>query len=111
MIYTLRTKVRVITQRHPNKFVQDAIDRGNMKLASIAKNVIIEYGIEPEQICPTAHSAYALVRGKICSFVKRISRHVVLSMHSVQLRNFSGRSATLRSRIASEKRVGIWSDY
>lgn len=44
MIYTPRTKVRVITKKPPNKFVQDAIDRGNMKLASIAKNVIAEYG-------------------------------------------------------------------
>ena len=59
MIYTPRTKVRVITKKPPNKFVQDAIDRGNMKLASIAKNVISEYGVEPEQIRPTAMSAYA----------------------------------------------------
>ena len=59
MIYTPRTKVRVITKKPPNKFVQDAIDRGNMKLASIAKNVISEYGVEPEQIRPAAMSAYA----------------------------------------------------
>lgn len=59
MIYTPKTKVRVITKKPPNKFVQDAIDRGNMKLASIAKNVISEYGVEPEQIRPAAMSAYA----------------------------------------------------
>lgn len=59
MIYTPRTKIRQITQKPPNKFVQDAIDRGNMKLASIAKNIIAEYNIEPEQIRPTALSAYS----------------------------------------------------
>ena len=59
MTYTPRTKVKVITKKPPNKFVQDAIDRGNMKLASIAKNVIAEYGVEPEQIRPAAISAYA----------------------------------------------------
>jgi len=58
MTYTPRTKVKVITKKPPNKFVQDAIDRGNMKLASIAKNVIAEYGVEPEQIRPAAISAY-----------------------------------------------------
>ena len=59
MTYTPRTKVRVITNNPPNKFVQDAIDRGNVKLASIAKNIIAEYGVEPEQIRPAALSAYA----------------------------------------------------
>jgi len=58
MTYTPRTKIKVITKKPQNKFVQDAIDRGNMKLASIAKNVISEYGVEPEQIRPTAISAY-----------------------------------------------------
>lgn len=59
LVYTPRTKVRMITKKPPNKFVQDAIDRGNMKLASIAKNIIAEYGVEPEQIHPAAISAYA----------------------------------------------------
>ncbi len=59
MTYTPRTKVRVITKKPPNKFVQDAIDRGNMKLASIAKNIIADYGVEPEQIRPAALTAYA----------------------------------------------------
>lgn len=58
MIYTPRTKIKVITKKPQNKFVQDAIDRGNMKLASIAKNIIAEYGVEPEQIRPAAISAY-----------------------------------------------------
>lgn len=58
MTYTPRTKIKVITKMPQNKFVQDAIDRGNMKLASIAKNIISEYGVEPEQIRPAAISAY-----------------------------------------------------
>ena len=59
MIYTPKTKIRQITQKPENKFIQDAIDRGNMKLASIAKNIITEYGIEPEQIHQASLSAYA----------------------------------------------------
>ena len=30
--------------------VRDAIDRGNMKVASIAKNIITQYGIAPEKL-------------------------------------------------------------
>ena len=59
MIYTPRTKVKIITKKPQNKFVQDAIDRGNMKVASIAKNIISQYGVEPEQIRAAAISAYA----------------------------------------------------
>ena len=59
MIYVPRSKIRVITKKPPNKFIQDAIDRGNMKLASIAKNVIAEYGIEPENLRSKAISTYA----------------------------------------------------
>ncbi|MCQ2470385.1 MAG: relaxase, partial [Ruminococcus sp.] len=59
MIYAPRTKIRQITQKPENKFIQDAIDRGNMKLASIAKNIIVEYDIEPEQIHQASLSAYA----------------------------------------------------
>ena len=35
------------------------IDRGNMKVASIAKNIIAEYGVELEEIRNAAISAYA----------------------------------------------------
>ena len=59
MIYVPRSKIRVITKKPLNKFIQDAIDRGNMKLASIAKNVIAEYGIEPENLHSEAISTYA----------------------------------------------------
>ncbi len=60
MIYVPRIKVRQITPKaEENKFVRDAIDRGNMKVASIAKNIIAEYGVEPEEIRNAAISAYA----------------------------------------------------
>lgn len=58
MTYVPRTKVKVITKKLQNKFVQDAIDRGNMKVASTAKNIIAEYEIEPEQIRAAAFAAY-----------------------------------------------------
>ena len=60
MIYTPKTKVRVITPKaEENKFVRDAIDRGNMKVASIEKNIIAQYGVEPDQIHGAAMAAYA----------------------------------------------------
>lgn len=59
MVYVPRTKIRVVTNNPENKFVQDAIDRGNMKVVSIAKNIISEYGVEPEEIRNAAISAYA----------------------------------------------------
>ena len=62
IIYVPRLKIRVITKKPENKFVQDAIDRGNMKVASIAKNIIAEYGVEPEEIRNAAISAYAKSR-------------------------------------------------
>ena len=64
MIYVPRIKVRQITPKaEENKFVRDAIDRGNMKVASIAKNIIAQYGVEPEEIRNAAISAYAHSRG------------------------------------------------
>ena len=65
MVYVPRSKIRVITKKPENKFVQDAIDRGNMKVASIAKNIIAEYGVEPEEIRNAAISAYAHSRGLV----------------------------------------------
>lgn len=49
MAYVPRIKVTQRTQKPVNKFVQDAINRGDMKIASIAKNIIAKYGIEPMQ--------------------------------------------------------------
>ena len=59
MVYVPRAKIRAVTKKPENKFVQDAIDRGNMKIASIAKNIIAEYGVEPEEIRNAVLSAYA----------------------------------------------------
>ena len=42
MMYVPRTKIREVSPKaEENKFVRDAIDRGNMKVASIAKNIVI----------------------------------------------------------------------
>ncbi len=60
IVYVPRTKIKEVRPKvEENKFVRDAIDRGNMKVASIAKNIIAEYGVEPEEIRNAAISAYA----------------------------------------------------
>ena len=59
IVYVPRAKIRERVVKSQNKFVQDAIDRGNMKVASIAKNIIAQYGVEPEEIRNAAISAYA----------------------------------------------------
>ena len=71
MTYVPKTKVRS-EQQSENRFIQDAIDRGNMKVASIAKNIIAEYGVEPEQIRQIAVSEYAH------------SRHILSELNSLQ---------------------------
>ena len=59
MMYVPRIKVKVITPKaEENKFVRDAIDRGNMKVASIAKNIIAQYGVEPDQVRGAAMAAF-----------------------------------------------------
>ena len=64
MVYVPRAKIKVVTPKvEENRFVRDAIDRGNMKVASISKNIIAEYGVEPEEIRNAAISAYAHSRG------------------------------------------------
>ena len=64
MGYGPRTKIKVVTPMvEENRFVRDAIDRGNMQVASIANNIIAEYGVEPEEIRNAAISAYAHSRG------------------------------------------------
>ena len=106
MIYTPRTKVRVITKKPPNKFVQDAIDRGNMKLASIAKNVIAEYGIEPEQIPTAALSEYANSRQLLSELnnmnteiddlkykLKVLRKYRKLKVYAEELKKLSGSAA------------------
>lgn len=75
MSYVPRTKIRQTTTVQENKFVRDAIDRGNMKLASIAKNIIAEYGVEPENIRPAALAAYAH-RGKLLSELNTLKTEI-----------------------------------
>lgn len=106
MIYTPRTKVRVLTKKPPNKFVQDAIDRGNMKLASIAKNVIAEYGVEPEQIPTAALSEYANSRQLLSELnnmkteienlqvkLKVLRKYRKLKVYGEELKSLSGSAA------------------
>ena len=106
MIYTPRTKVRVLTKKPPNKFVQDAIDRGNMKLASIAKNVIAEYGVEPEQIPTAALSEYANSRQLLSDLnnmnteiddlkykLKVLRKYRKLKVYAEELKKLSGSAA------------------
>ena len=58
-MFVPRIKVRQITPKaEENKFVRDAIDRGNMKVASIAKNIITAYGVEPNQVRGAAMAAF-----------------------------------------------------
>ncbi len=75
MTYVPRTKIRQTTKVQKNKFVRDAIDRGNMKLASIAKNIIAEYGVEPENIRSAALAAYAQ-RGKLLSELNTLKTEI-----------------------------------
>ena len=106
MIYTPRTKVRVLNKKPPNKFVQDAIDRGNMKLTSIAKNVIAEYGVEPEQLRPAALSEYANSRQLLSELnnmnteiedlkfkLKVLRKYRKLKVYAEELKTLSGSAA------------------
>ena len=75
MTYAPRTKIRQTSTVQENRFVRDAIDRGNMKLASIAKNIIAEYGVEPENIRSAALAAYAH-RGKLLSELNTLKTEI-----------------------------------
>ena len=59
MMYVPRTRIQVVSQKPQNKYVQDAIDRGNMKIASIAKNIIAQYGIEPDDLEPEIQKLFS----------------------------------------------------
>ena len=106
LVYVPRSKIRVITKKSPNKFVQDAIDRGNMKLASIAKNVIAEYGVEPDQIRQAAISEYAHSRGLLSELnnmkteiedlqvkLKVLRKYRKLKVYGEELKALSGSAA------------------
>ena len=103
--YTPKTKIRTVSEKTPeNKFIQDAIDRGNMKVASIAKNVLTQYGVSPENMRSEAMQAYAQ-RGKLSAELNRLQTeiednktilkvlkkyHKVKGIHT-ELKNLSGR--------------------
>ena len=51
MTYTPKTQIRKTAEKTAeNRFIQDAIDRGNMKIASIAKNILTQYDVSPENM-------------------------------------------------------------
>ena len=106
MTYVPRTKIKVIENKPQNKFVQDAIDRGNMKLASIAKNIISEYGIEPENVRNAAISEYAHSRGLLSDLnslkteiedlqfkLKILRKYRKLKVYGEELKTLSGSAA------------------
>ncbi len=77
MIYTPRTKIRqtVSAQVQENKFIRDSISRGNMKVASIAKNIITQYGIEPEELSNAALAALAK-KGKLADELNTLKTQI-----------------------------------
>ncbi len=76
MIYTPKTKVRVITKKEEeNKFIRDAIDRGNMKVVSIAKNILTQYCVEPDQVRSAAISAFSK-RGHLVSELNDLNTQI-----------------------------------
>ncbi|MBQ5988922.1 MAG: relaxase/mobilization nuclease domain-containing protein [Oscillospiraceae bacterium] len=85
MSYVPRTKIRQTVTVQENKFIRDAVDRGNMKLASIAKNIITKYGVSPDEIRPAAFTAYAQ-RGHLLSELNSLKTDI--DDLKVQLRVF-----------------------
>ena len=59
IINTPRTKIKAITKKLVNGFIQDAIGCGNMKIANIAKNSIVKYGITPENLLAEVTALFA----------------------------------------------------
>ncbi len=106
MAYVPRIKVRHTVTKQENKFVRDAIDRGNMKLASIAKNIITQYGVEPEHLRGEAMLAcaqWASLTGDLNTLQTQIEDYkaqlkVIRQYRKVksvqeELKNLSGRQA------------------
>ena len=101
--YTPKTQIRQTPQTE-NKFIQDAIDRGNMKVASIAKNILTQYGVSLENMRSAAMQAYAQ-KGKLSAELNHLQTeiedskavlkvlkryHKVKGIHA-ELKNLSGR--------------------
>ena len=103
--YVPKSKIRKTEEKTPeNRFIQDAITRGNMKVASIAKNILTQYGVSPENMRSAAMKAYAQ-RGKLSADLNRLQTeiedskavlkvlkryHKVRGIHA-ELKNLSGR--------------------
>lgn len=103
--YTPKTQMRKTAEKTPdNRFIQDAITRGNMKVASIAKNILTQYGVSPENMRSAAMQAYAQ-RGKLSAELNHLQTeiedsktvlkvlrkyHKVKVIHA-ELKNLSGR--------------------
>ena len=74
--YTPKTKIRTVSEKTPeNSFIHDAIDRGNMKVASIAKNILTQYGVSPENMRSAAMQAYAQ-RGRLSAELNRLQTEI-----------------------------------
>lgn len=87
MAYVPRTKVTVITKKeNPNKFIQDAIDRNNMKLTSKAMNILSKYGVTVDD----AKTA------SIAAFGNRFALVQELNRLSVEISELEERAETLR---------------
>ena len=105
LTYTPPSKIKAITTESvTNKFIQDAIARGNMKIASIAKNILTQYDVSPENMRLAAMQAYAQ-KGKLSAELNRLQTeiqdskavlkvlkryHKVRGIHA-ELNNLSGR--------------------
>lgn len=103
--YTPKTQIRKTAEKTAeNRFIQDAIIRGNMKVASIAKNILTQYDVSPENMRSAAMQAYAQ-RGKLSAELNRLQTeiedsksvlkvlkryHKVKGIHA-ELKNLSGR--------------------
>ena len=83
--YTPKTKIRNVSEKTPeNKFIQDAIDRGNMKVASIAKNILTQYSVSPENMRSAAMQTYAQ-RGKLSAELNSLQTEIEDSKYQLKI--------------------------
>ena len=76
LTYTPPSRIKEITPESvAGKFVRDAVARGNMKIASIAKNILTQYGVSPENMRSAAMQAYAQ-RGKLSAELNRLQTEI-----------------------------------
>ena len=66
MLYKPRTRIRQRVLDPNLKYIRDAIDRGNMKLASIAKNIIAKYNIDLEDVERERDHAFSMKAVLVC---------------------------------------------